>query len=857
MGGVDDDEPPSKRMKLSSGELRGLSNGSSLTEPVDGSLRDSMACSLPSEENEEMVGSRGIIKRVEFVRIIAKALYSLGYTKSGAHLEEESGIPLHSSVVSLFMNQILDGNWDESMLTLHKIGLPDENIVKSASFLILEQKFFELLDGERVMEALKTLRTEIVPLCINSSKVCELSSCIVSPSQSALVGCHSQGAVRAKSRSKLLEELQKLLPPTVMIPERRLEHLVEQALDLQRDACMFHNSLEGEMSLYTDHQCGKDKIPSRTLQILHESEFFYILPGESGLKKMTLTMNPNNVAWQLKEPNMLDESWKMGGLIRWCVMRTKGGCFLRLGVVDLEKKSFNIFISKGRGVKGGWSSMAETLWSLGVATGRRESQQDEAMLLKPILGKTFTEVVQLPRSKGKVVVRVEVREEDLSINLNKLVHCLVGFWNPSSARGDDLKSWGTQMAKIWGLKGKLGLAKLERGKFLLEFELLAEAKKALNYGKILVGGLLLRLEKWSPETGCLVEGEKRNEAWVRIVGLPVSLWDRDILRRVGEECGGFLAVDNQTEKLEELQWASILVKLNGEELPNVVEIWVEEVNVNGGVSLKHKLSGHQKPVSHVSWSPDDRQLLTCGVEEAVRCWDVSSGECLRIYEKAGVGLVSCGWSPDGKWVFAGITDRSICMWDLDGKELECWKGQRTLQISDLEIASNGNQIMSICKDTAILLFDREAKAEKFIEEDHTITSFSLSRDCRFLLVNLLNQEIHLWNIEGEAKFIAKYKGHKRERFIIRSCFGGFEEAFIASGSEDSQVYIWHKSSGELIEVLPGHSGSVNCVSWNPANPHMLASASDDRTIRIWGLNKINMKRKGTHPNGTHYCNGGT
>ena len=197
------------------------------------------------------------------------------------------------------------------------------------------------------------------------------------------------------------------------------------------------------------------------------------------------------------------------------------------------------------------------------------------------------------------------------------------------------------------------------------------------------------------------------------------------------------------------------------------------------------------------------------------------------------------------------------MWDLDGKELECWKGQRTLQISDLEIASNGNQIMSICKDTAILLFDREAKAEKFIEEDHTITSFSLSRDCRFLLVNLLNQEIHLWNIEGEAKFIAKYKGHKRERFIIRSCFGGFEEAFIASGSEDSQVYIWHKSSGELIEVLPGHSGSVNCVSWNPANPHMLASASDDRTIRIWGLNKINMKRKGTHPNGTHYCNGGT
>ena len=74
-----------------------------------------------------------------------------------------------------------------------------------------------------------------------------------------------------------------------------------------------------------------------------------------------------------------------------------------------------------------------------------------------------------------------------------------------------------------------------------------------------------------------MDGEKRSEAWVRIVGLPVSLWDRAILRRIGEECGGFLAVDSQTEKLEDLQWAWILVKLNGEKLPNVVEVWVEDL----------------------------------------------------------------------------------------------------------------------------------------------------------------------------------------------------------------------------------------------------------------------------------------
>ena len=64
---------------------------------------------------------------------------------------------------------------------------------------------------------------------------------------------------------------------------------------------------------------------------------------------------------------------------------------------------------------------------------------------------------------------------------------------------------------------------------------------------------------------------------MRIVGLPVSLWEQDNLRRIGDPCGGFLAVDSQMEKLEDLQWVRILVKLNGEKPPNVVEVWAKDV----------------------------------------------------------------------------------------------------------------------------------------------------------------------------------------------------------------------------------------------------------------------------------------
>lgn len=83
----------------------------------------------------------------------------------------------------------------------------------------------------------------------------------------------------------------------------------------------------------------------------------------------------------------------------------------------------------------------------------------------------------------------------------------------------------------------------------------------------------------------------------------------------------------------------------------------------------------------------------------------------------------------------------------------------------------------------------------------------------------------------------------------------FDYLMLLNGLSGDQVYIWLRNSGSLVEVLAGHSSAVNCVSWNPTNPHMLASASDDYTIRIWGLNKGNLKGHETHSNGVANCNG--
>ncbi|RVW67007.1 hypothetical protein CK203_064871 [Vitis vinifera] len=171
---------------------------------------------------------------------------------------------------------------------------------------------------------------------------------------------------------------------------------------------------------------------------------------------------------------------------------------------------------------------------------------------------------------------MEVGKEEIQNNLRKLEHCIIGSWDPSSEGGEDLETLGRSLAKIWGLKGNLGMARLEENKILLEFGLMEEANRVMSCGKRSIGGINLGLERWNPRVGCLEEGEITKEIWVRIVGLPLSLWNPNILRRVGEECGGFIAMDPRTEKLQELQWARILIRTEGEDLPRVMEIAVEE-----------------------------------------------------------------------------------------------------------------------------------------------------------------------------------------------------------------------------------------------------------------------------------------
>ncbi|GJJ12550.1 hypothetical protein Clacol_006793 [Clathrus columnatus] len=280
---------------------------------------------------------------------------------------------------------------------------------------------------------------------------------------------------------------------------------------------------------------------------------------------------------------------------------------------------------------------------------------------------------------------------------------------------------------------------------------------------------------------------------------------------------------------------------------------------------EHVLTGDSEPVNSLAWSPDDETLLTCS-DQVIKMWKVKTGVCFKDLRGHTEIVTAVEWLHDGSGFISAGMDSRIIFWDNQGKQRDAWENV-PIRVTDIAAAPNGSRFIAVGisrdpisvdiapdhlelsskpplltpeiqrfeKRVMIWSWEEKCLEDSFALEDFgEVTSVKISQDSRYALIGHGPDEIQLWDLFDAPRLARKYIGHRQGKNVIRSCFGGVDEHFIASGSENGKVYIWQRETGQLLEVLPGHGpGSVNCVAWNPKDPCMFASCSDDHTIRIW------------------------
>ena len=80
----------------------------------------------------------------------------------------------------------------------------------------------------------------------------------------------------------------------------------------------------------------------------------------------------------------------------------------------------------------------------------------------------------------------------------------------------------------------------------------------------------MNLEWWNPFIRYVSKKDQAKKARIKVVGLSLHLWTREILKIVGDCCERFLAMDKGTTLKTELLWVIILVRMKAKEKPSSI-----------------------------------------------------------------------------------------------------------------------------------------------------------------------------------------------------------------------------------------------------------------------------------------------
>jgi len=116
----------------------------------------------------------------------------------------------------------------------------------------------------------------------------------------------------------------------------------------------------------------------------------------------------------------------------------------------------------------------------------------------------------------------------------------------------------------------------------------------------------------------------------------------------------------------------------------------------------------------------------------------------------------------------------------------------------------------------------------------------------WVLSAMYNGHVFLWNYNTQGlvkSFEVSDQPVRAGKFVPR-------KQWIVAGSDDMQVRVYNYNTMEKVKVFEAHSDYIRCIAVHPSQPLMLTT-SDDMTIRLWDWEK-NWTNTMTFEGHTHY-----
>ncbi|PAV21526.1 nucleotide-binding-oligomerization-domain like receptor [Pyrrhoderma noxium] len=266
----------------------------------------------------------------------------------------------------------------------------------------------------------------------------------------------------------------------------------------------------------------------------------------------------------------------------------------------------------------------------------------------------------------------------------------------------------------------------------------------------------------------------------------------------------------------------------------------------GSIYLWNALTGElvkklelSRGVISVSFSPINEHLIAfvSWLSGTVQVWDVTNNVVATIRNHESP-VTSIALSPSNeKHVAFGSVDATICIWNIERRELEVRPSTgHSGFICAIVYSPDGTRLVSSSVDNTVRIWKSETGQLLSTLNGHSgcVNSVAYSSDGSCIVSGSDDKTIIVWDAESGQIICGPINAGDYVRSV---CFSR-DGKQILSGSTDDTVRVWDSLTGQpLLPPFIGYMSCVNSICFFP-NERRFATGSEDGTIRIWTLDTV-------------------